>query len=104
LFFCSLINLSLYFKGLLSHRYGSRDLPTRILADEFKILKDEMKTNPTFDISYKYESSVCMIEKDDIIDHCYQLDENEIPFRYRLKNINKIIPDYLQKVSCTALE
>jgi hypothetical protein len=60
-----------------------------------------MKTNPNFDISYKYESNICNMQKEDIIDHCYQLDENEIPFRYRLKNINKIILDFRQKVrSC----
>ena len=34
----------------------------------------------------------------DILEHCYQIDENEIPFHYKLKNINKIMIDYNQKV------
>jgi hypothetical protein len=50
------------------------------------------------DISFKYESNVFKIELDDIIDYCYQIDENEIPFKYRLKNINKIIAGFVQKV------
>ena len=58
-----------------------------------------MKTNQDIDLSFKYESSVCNIEKNDILEFCYQIDENEIPFHYRLKNINKIIGDFNQKVS-----
>ena len=88
----------LHKKGLLSHRYGSRGLPSRILADEYKLLKDEMKTNPNLNLSFKHESEACKIETDDIFDYCYQIDENEIPFHYRLKNINKIIVNYVQKV------
>jgi hypothetical protein len=86
------------FKGILSHRYGSRGLPTTILADEYKLLKDEMKTNPSLNLSFKYESSAFNIDQEDIVDYCYQIDENEIPFHYRLKNISKIIPGYIQKV------
>ncbi len=82
----------------MSHRYGSRGLPTTILADEYALLKDEMKTNPIFDLSFKYASNVCKIDQEDILNYCYQIDENEIPFHYRLKDINKIIPDFVQKV------
>ena len=75
-------------------------MPTTIIEDEYKLFKDEMKTNPNFSLSFKYESNVCKIDQDDIVDYCYQIDENEIPFHYRLKNISKIIPNYVQKVTC----
>jgi hypothetical protein len=71
---------------------------TTIEEDQFKLLKDEMKTNPEIDISFQFESNVFKIEIDDIIDYCYQKDENEIPFKYRLKNINKIVTGFVQKV------
>ena len=71
---------------------------TTIEEHQFNLLKDEMKTNPEIDVSFKYESNVFNIEIDDIIDYCYQIDENEIPFKYRLKNINKIVTGFVQKV------
>jgi hypothetical protein len=83
----------------LSHRYGNRGLPTDIICDEFKLLKDEMLSNPDIYLSFKYDSNVFSIDTDDIVDYCYQIDENEIPFHYKLKNINKIIKNYVQKVS-----
>ena len=82
----------------MGHRYGSRGLPTTIFSAEYELLKDEMKTNPNLNLNFKFESSVCKIDQEDIVDYCYQMDENEIPFHYRLKNINKIIPGYIQKV------
>ena len=87
----------------MSHRYGSRGLPTSILADEYALLKDEMKMNPIFNLSFKHDSNVCNIDQENIVDYCYQIDENEIPFHYRLKNISKIIPGYIQKVRVSCL-
>jgi hypothetical protein len=78
----------------LSHRYGSRVLPTRIIADEYQILKIEMLANPNFDLNFEIDG----LKTDDILDHCYKLDENEIPFRYRLLNISLLIPNYNEKV------
>ena len=57
-----------------------------------------MRTNPAFDLTFKYTSDVCNFNIEDIVDFCYQIDENEIPFHYRLKKINKIIENYVQKV------
>ena len=84
----------------MSHRYGNRGLPTHIICDEFKLLKDEMKTNPNLNLNFKYDSNVFVIDTEDIVEFCYQIDENEIPFHFRLKNINKIIHNYVQKVNC----
>jgi hypothetical protein len=80
----------------LSHRYGSRVLPTRILADEYQVLKTETLTNPHFDLTFEIND----LKINDILDHCYRLDENEIPFRYRLLNLNSIISNYNEKVFC----
>ena len=85
-------------KGFLSHRYGSRGLPTTILAEEFKLLKDEMITNPDIDLTFQYESNVFKTQLNDLIDYCYQIDENEIPFKYRLKSISKIVTNFVLKV------
>ena len=57
-----------------------------------------MKNNPNLNLNFKYHTNVCTIDQEDIVNYCYQIDENEIPFHYRLKNINKIIPEYAQKV------
>ena len=57
-----------------------------------------MKTNQDLNLNFKYHTDVCKIDQEDIVDFCYQIDENEIPFHYRLKNINKIITDFSQKV------
>ena len=82
----------------MSHRYGSRGLPTRILADEFNLLKDEIKSNPNLNLNFEIKTSIFKMKTPDILEHCYQIDENEIPFHYKLKNINKIMIDYNQKV------
>jgi hypothetical protein len=57
-----------------------------------------MKANSRMNLSFKYESNVCKIDEEDIVDYCYQIDENEVPFHYRLKTITKIIPNFVQKV------
>lgn len=52
-----------------------------------------------YDLKFEYDSNACKIYADNIVDYCYQIDENEIPFHYRLKHINKVITNYDEKVS-----
>ena len=87
-------------KVLLSHRYGTRCLPTRILAKEYEILRKEsqaLQQSNEIDLSFEYESSR-NISFDDVFQECYELDENEIPARFKLKFIERIIPNYNEKV------
>jgi hypothetical protein len=44
-----------------------------------------------------------MIEIENIFEFCYELDENEKPERYRLKYLEKIIPNYKEKVTYARL-
>ena len=90
-------------KVLLSHRYGTRCLPTRIIAKEYEILQQEIKNGGSFkedDLNFKYDDP---LEKrnmrvENLFDNCYELDLNEIPARYKLKQLDNIIPNYNQKV------
>jgi len=87
-------------KVLLSHRYGTRCLPTRILAKEYEILRKEsqaLQQSNEIDLSFEYESGR-NISFDDVFQECYELDENEIPARFKLKFIERIIPNYNEKV------
>ena len=84
----------------MSHRYGTRCLPTRILAKEYEILRKEsqaLQQSNEIDLSFEYESSR-NISFDDVFQECYELDENEIPARFKLKFIERIIPNYNEKV------
>ena len=85
-------------KSLLSHRYGYRPLPTRIVANEYEILRDEITHIKDLELSFS-----SMTEKllDNIFEECYVLDNNEKPPRYRLKFIKKIFPDLNLKVMNT---
>jgi NACHT domain- and WD repeat-containing protein len=82
-------------KALLSHRYGVRQLPTRIVEDEYNIIKNEM-ANYEDEIDLKFELNLENDEKviDNLLDYCYELDTNEVPARYRLKYLNKIFKFY----------
>ena len=84
----------------MSHRYGTRCLPTRILAKEYEILRKEsqaLQQSNEIDLSFEYESGR-NISFDDVFQECYELDENEIPARFKLKFIERIIPNYNEKV------
>ena len=109
-------------KALLSHRYGARCLPTRIVADEYTKLLNEIKSHEDdYDLSFVYtnqkkrendekeveaakdneetkkEVSVDM-DVTNLLEHCYELDENEIPARLKLKHLDKIFNNYNPKV------
>lgn len=85
----------------MSNSYGQPDLPTKILADEFEILKEEIENNFDDELDFKYKSqtneNLCLDVKN-ILEYCYKLDENEVPFQYKLLNINKLINRFDQKV------
>lgn len=87
-------------KALLSHRYGSRGLPERILSTEFDLLRSEVKNNSdTINMKFSYnEDPDAAIEVDNLLEYCYELDENELPCRYRLIRLEKCFPNYNPKV------
>lgn len=84
----------------MSHRYGSRGLPTRIIAQEFDLLRNELKSTRESDLAFelKDETEQRVFKVDDILSYCYLLDENEIPARYRLQHLEKILENYNDKV------
>ena len=88
-------------KVLLSHRYGRICLPTRIVATEFELIRSEIKTKLTndFDLSFSYKYGEDLVELENILDYCYELNENEEPSRYRLKFLNHIFPNLNHKVA-----
>ena len=50
-------------------------------------------------VSFKYqykENNLVQIEN--IFEECYELDNNENPARYRLKYLNRLFPNFNQKV------
>ena len=92
-------------KVLLSHRYGARCLPTRILSKEYDIFRNELDSsrdsNDNSDMGFKYKEvgHSEYFEIQNLFEFCYELDENEIPSRYKLKRIDEIIPEYDEKVN-----
>lgn len=73
-------------------------MPERILSTEFETLKSELKSD--MDLKFKYdEDPDAKIEVDNLFEHCYELDENEQPCRYRLIRLEKCFPDYSPKVA-----
>ena len=89
---------------LLSHRYGTRSLPTRIIAKEYEIIRSEIDASKLaneieFSFTYEHPSDKKSISLVNLFVDCYVLDENEIPARYKLKEINNLIPRYNDKVN-----
>lgn len=81
------------FVTILSHRYGNRDLPLKIEENEFDLLKNEIKLE-NINLNFKFEFETININIENIIDSFYLLDQNEIPQKYRLQDINVIIQGY----------
>ena len=70
-------------------------LPTRILSNEFDILMKEIQENLDIYNDYiVFKHAEKAIETENLVKFCYNLDENEVPHRYRLLSISRIIPDY----------
>lgn len=81
------------FKAFLSHRYGSRCLPTRIKANEYEILRKELSENLNVYEKKFYFEDPDIIQIDNMLEFCYVLDDNETPARYRLINRKKLLND-----------
>ena len=88
-------------KAFLSHRYGSRCLPARIVENEYEMLKTELEKSEKItadDLKFHHkidEENVYNFEN--IFLDCYQLDRNEIPARFKLKPLNVILKNFDSK-------
>ncbi len=88
---------------MLSHRYGSRGLPTKILESEYKLLQDELDKQTNVDKSFCYKLKtpenklVNIIQIENMFLECYELDSNSQPARFRLKYLDRLFPDMNQK-------
>jgi hypothetical protein len=101
---CQKYSVGPNFIALLSHRYGARSLPSRILVNEYKLLGEEIEKNADdYDLSFDYhkedeESKTSFdIEVKNLFEYCYELDENEIPHRYKIKNMDSLFANYNYK-------
>jgi hypothetical protein len=80
-------------------------LPTRIIAREFEILRDELKNLNDIDLKFTHTVKSEMeldlnyvLDIDNILEYCYELNENETPARYRLKHLDRIFEGYNDRV------
>jgi hypothetical protein len=51
-----------------------------------------------WDLEFNYEDSILSLKIENLFEHCYELDENEAPARYKLKQLDKTLPNYNFKV------
>jgi len=84
---------------LLSHKYGNVFLPERIESEEFEKVYLEISSNLDIKEDLKENlirkfTSQLIRTNFDLLKFCYELDNNSIPARYRLKGLDKIIKDY----------
>ncbi|RNA01612.1 NACHT and WD repeat domain-containing 2-like, partial [Brachionus plicatilis] len=89
------------FVAFLSHRYGSRSLPTRIKANEYEILLKELNSSNDYDKTFNFddEENKINFRIENMLVFCYDLDDNETPARYKLKHIDKIIKNFKENDS-----
>lgn len=73
-------------------------LPAKIPQIEFELLKHEINLE-SIDLQFKYDySKGRLIQFENILNHCYELDANEIPAKYKLKNLDSLFPNVNIKV------
>ena len=77
---------------------GTINLPTRIIANEFEKLKNEI-SSANVDLNFSYKYGEHSIEFENVLACCYELDENASPTIYRLKYLDRIFPNLNHKVS-----
>ncbi len=84
----------------MSHRYGFRSLPERVIAQEYELLRNQLENfKHEIDLSFKYNKEEnASLDIENIFEFCYELDGNENPARYRLKHLEKVFSNYNQKV------
>lgn len=51
------------------------------------------------DFSFSYKSDELNLDIENIFEFCYELDENEIPARYRLKQLDRVFQNFTDKVN-----
>lgn len=76
---------------------GTISLPTRIIANEFEKLKNEI-SSANVDLNFSYKYGEHSIEFENVLACCYELDENASPTIYRLKYLDRIFPNLNHKV------
>ena len=77
----------------MSHRYGMREVPNLINEQEFESLKESLQ-NKNFDCSFELKTTNINVDIKNLIEECYRLDENEVPRKYKLLNIDEILHGY----------
>jgi hypothetical protein len=79
----------------LSHRYGARSLPERIIAKEFDILVSEAKSGG-IDLAFDYdnEDDDLDLNIENLLDYCYMLNDNETPPRRVLIPLEDVFKTY----------
>lgn len=98
-------------KAFLSHRYGSITLPTRIIKEEYELFANNIEKNKDkIDLTFKYDNADDtnlmdsketrpIIDITNLFSECYELDENEIPSRYKLKHLDRLLPGFQDNVN-----
>lgn len=100
-------NQFVLFQSFLSHCYGSRSLPSRIVDKEFRLFQEELRQNKdSIDLKFEFDDKErdIHLKTDNILEFCYELDENQIPPKYRLKNLDRLLPKYNSNVNKDMLD
>lgn len=101
---CKKFSIGPSFVTLIGQKYGLRPLPRRIDAKEYETLRDQVLADASISTSLNYTydlddpsrpQTVITYHLDNLMNECYKLDTNSVPYKYRLLQISKIIPDYL---------
>jgi hypothetical protein len=50
------------------------------------------------ELSFKFQDNIRSISVESLFESCYILDQNEVPHRYKLKELSQIIPKFNEKV------
>ena len=75
-------------KSILSDDYGSNFLVPEIQESEFVAMRQEIKNQK---MNNGHEG---LFKTQRLLEHCYKLDRNQMPFVYRLLKVESIIPGY----------
>lgn len=72
-------------------------MPSQIPQIEYELLKHELSLE-SIDLKFSYKYFDKLIQLENILEDCYELDTNEIPPKYRLKNLDRLFPNINIKV------
>lgn len=93
----------------MSHRYGAIGLPTRIIKEEYELFAKEIEAyKEALDLSFHYDEKddshldgaalMPVVDIENLFEYCYELDDNEIPARYKLKHLDRVFTGFDHKV------